>query len=107
MFKRQPFYIERTLFELGDHAAKLTDEVMMMVLRKLVARSIAKVQTTYEPETPQQVQGPVNRHETHFWTPSTYAFEALVLLRFQCIQNRDPLRRGLVTSPPHLSYGCS
>ncbi len=105
--ERQPFYIQRTLVELGDPAAKLTDKVMVMVLGQLVARPVTEVQPAHEPQTPQKIQGTVDRYEADVRASPPYSFEALVLLRLQCLQDRDPLWRSLVASTPHLAYGRS
>lgn len=101
----EPFYVERAFVELGDSPAEVTDQVMMVVLGKLVARTVTEVQPPHETETPQEIQGPVYRDETNRRTPLAYTFETLMLLRFQRLQDRDPLRRSLIPSAPHLPYG--
>src|SRR5918997_1409581 len=94
--------IEGALLELGDGAARLTDQVVMMVLGQLVARAISEVQPPHRPDLREKVERAVDGHQPHPRTAAPDLLHALVLLRSQRPQYRKPLRRRPVTAPPKL-----
>src|SRR5919107_1776712 len=60
--------VQGALLELGDVAARLADQVVVMVLRKLVARSIPEVQPPHRPDLGEYAQGPIYRHQPNLGT---------------------------------------
>ena len=87
-----------TLFELGDISAGFADQVVVMVLGQLVARAVPEVQTPHQAQLSEEIQRPVYRHQPHIRAANFDLLQALVLLRGQRLQNRNPLRRAFVTS---------
>src|SRR5918998_348312 len=97
----KPAQVQRALLELRDLPAPLADEVMVMVLRELVARTSAQIQPPHQSQPREEPQRPVHRDHPHPGTPGPYALETLVLLRRNSLQYRQTLRRGLVPAGAH------
>ena len=94
--------IQRTLLELRDAPAVLTDKVVVMVLGQLVARTATKVQPANEPQLREEVQRPVYRHHPDLGTAGPYPLKTLMLLGRDRRQNSQALRRGLVPATTYL-----
>src|SRR5215211_3091320 len=92
--------IDRAFLELGDAAAGLADQVVMMVLGQLVARTVPEIQPPHHPDAREKIERPVDRHQTYLGTASTDLLQTLVLLRRKRSQYRQPLRRRLVSRTP-------
>src|SRR5919107_1868130 len=72
--------IQGALVELGDIAAGLADQVVVMVLCQLVTRTIPQIKATQRSDLREEVEGAVDRHQSHLRTAGTDLLEALVLL---------------------------
>jgi hypothetical protein len=91
--ERQAFGVERALLEIGDVAAGLADYVVVMVLGQLVARPIAEVEATYNPQLVKQIQGAIHRHEPDLGISGMDLLQALVPLLGKRREHSHPLRR--------------
>lgn len=96
--------IERAHIELGDIAARLADQVMVVVLGQLVARAVPEIQPPHQPYPGEEVDRPVDGHEPDLGATSPDLLQTLVLLRRERSQYRYPLRRRLVPAPSYSSY---
>ena len=76
-----------------------------MVCGQLVSGSIAEVQPAHGPDLPEEVEGPVDRHQPHLGTAGPDFVKALVLLGRHSFQYHHPLRRNLVPLTTQLAYG--
>src|SRR5215211_815812 len=97
VYVSQETRVDRAFLELGDAAAGLTDQVVVMVFGQLVARAVPEIQPPHHPDAREKVEGPVDRHQPHLGTAGPDLLQTLVLLRRKRPEYRDPLRRRLVS----------
>jgi len=75
--------IQGTFVELRNVTAGLADQVVVMVFRQLVARTIPQIKAAQRSDLREEVEGAVDRYQPHLRTPGTDLLVALVLLRSQ------------------------
>src|SRR5215203_762303 len=98
----QILQVHRTPLELGDAPTTLTDEVVVVILGQLVARTVSKVEPAHEPKPGEKVERPVHRHHPNLGTAGPYLLHTLMPTGRDRRQNGQPLRRDLVPATTYL-----
>jgi hypothetical protein len=92
--------VKGAFLELGDTATGLADKVVVVDLGQLIARAVTEIEAPNQPEPREEIEGPIDGHKPYLTAAPTNLFKALVPIRSERLEDRNPLRRRLVAQPP-------